>query len=60
MLRIGHRIAPDQAIGDEHGHLDRALGRRLVVIEDGLVLPEYLAFGRRRDLDIASARLVEE
>ena len=59
-LQIGHRITPDQAIDDEHRHLDLALGHRLVVIENGLVLPEHLSFGRRRDLDVAIARLVQE
>src|SRR5258706_541146 len=52
LLQVRHRVAADEAIDDKDRNLDRRCGDGIVAIERGLVLPEHLLLGRRRDFDV--------
>jgi hypothetical protein len=51
-LQVGHRVATDLAIGDQHRHADRALRGALVAIKGGLVLAKHHLLVRGGDLHV--------
>ena len=60
LLQVGHGVAADQAVDDQHRRRDLLLGERPVVVQRDLVLPPHLVLGRGGDRDVLVAQLGEQ
>ena len=57
LLQVGHRVAADQPIDDQHRRRDLLLGERPVVMQRDLVLTPDLILRRRGDRHVLVAQL---
>ena len=56
-LQVGHRVAADQPVDDQHRRRDLLLGKRPVVMQRDLVLTPDLILRRRGNRDVLVAQL---
>ena len=59
-LKIGHGIATDQPVGDQHRSRHRLLRQRLITEELDLVAPHHQMLGRGPDFDFLVASVGDE
>ena len=60
LLQVRHGVAADQPVGDQDGGLDLLLRQGPIAVEGDFVLPPDLVLGRRGDLDVLVADLLEQ